>query len=130
MLLAEGQLADSPDLGILDTPSKSATISRRKSRKTGKGQQLGVGKTYRLQGLLDLLGEGPGLDGDDGRRGLGIVGNVRAALAAEDAVHGLARGADVGVALGGARDGHLVLLEDSDEGWRVLAEPSCVGVWE
>ena len=46
------------------------------------------------------------------------MGNGRAALAAEDAVHGLARGADASPALGGAGDVHLVLLEDGDEGWR------------
>lgn len=49
------------------------------------------------------------------------MGDGRAALAAEDAVHGLAGGAHAGPALGGAGDGHLVLLEDSDEGWAVLA---------
>lgn len=43
----------------------------------------------------------------------------RAALAAEDTVDGLARGTDASPALGGARDGQLVLGDDSDESCKV-----------
>lgn len=76
--------------------------------------------TYRLQVLLLLPVERPGLDGDDLGRRVRVVCNGRAALAAEDAVDGVARGAGAGPALGWARDGHLVLLEDGDEGCGLL----------
>lgn len=45
----------------------------------------------------------------------------RTALAAEDTVNGLARGTDTSPALGRARDGKLVLGDDSDESYRVVA---------
>lgn len=85
VLLAEGQLADGPDLGV------------------------------GLQGLLVLVVEGTGLDGNDGRGGFGVVGNGRAAVATEDAVHRLARAADTGPALGGALNLELLLQGNEDE---------------
>ena len=89
VLLAEGQLADGPDLGV------------------------------GLQGLFVLVVEGAALDGNDGRGGLGVVGDRRTAVAAEDAVHGLARAAHTGPALGGALNLDLVLEGNKDECWRV-----------
>lgn len=76
------------------------------------GPDLGVG----LEGLLVLVVERTGLDGNNGRSGLGVVGDGRAAVAAEDAVDGLARAADAGPALGGAVDRELVLEGNEDEG--------------
>lgn len=76
--------------------------------------------TYRLQVLLLFLIERPSLDGDNLGRRFWVVRNGRAALAAEDAVNRLARGAGVGIALCRARDVHLVLLENGDEGCEVV----------
>lgn len=77
----------------------------------------GLGRqAYGLEGLLVLDGEGTGLQGDDWGGGLGVVVDGRAALAAEDTVDGLAGGTDTSPALGGARDGELVLGDDSYEG--------------
>lgn len=72
--------------------------------------------TYRLQGLLCLDLKRAALHGDDIGGGVRVVGDGRPALAAEDAVDGVARRALAGPAFGGARDGHLVLLADEDEG--------------
>lgn len=72
--------------------------------------------TYRLQGLLDLGVEGAALEGDDGGRGVGIVGDGRAALLAEPAPDGLARGALALPLLDGAVHGELVLEDDAYEG--------------
>lgn len=103
-LLAEGKLADGPDLGVLGRLSVcSPCVPRVRSQ------------TYRLQVLLDLGVEGTGLQGDDGRGSLGVVGNGRAALGAEDAVDGLSRATILGVGLGGAGDGQRVLGDDGDQ---------------
>lgn len=76
-----------------------------------------TGWTNRLKLLLDLGIQSAALDGNDLGRGVRVVGNGRAALAAEDAVHGLARGALAGPRLGRAVDGELVLGDDDHEGW-------------
>jgi hypothetical protein len=73
-------------------------------------------ETHGLQLLLVLAAEGTALEGNDRGRGVGVVGNGRAALGAEDAVDVLARGALAGVALGVAGDGELVLGDYDDEG--------------
>jgi hypothetical protein len=86
VLLAEWQLADRPDLRI------------------------------RLQLFLQLRVEAPGLHSDDGRGGVGVVSNGRAALGAEDAVDGFARASHSGPALGGALDRKLVFEDHGDEG--------------
>lgn len=67
VLLAEGQLADGPDLGV------------------------------RLQRLLELDVERAALHGDDFGGGIRVVGQRRTALGAEDAVHGVAGAALAGV---------------------------------
>lgn len=72
-------------------------------------------KTYRLQGLLDLAVESTGLEGDDGRGSLRVMGNGRTALGAEDAVNGQARAASLGVGLGRTVDGQRVLGDDGDQ---------------
>jgi hypothetical protein len=90
VLLAEGELADGPDLGV------------------------------RLEGLLNLGVEGAGLEGDDLGGGVGVVGNGRAAVGAEEAPDGLAGGALALPLLDGAVDGELVLGNDGDESYILL----------
>lgn len=87
MLLAEGQLADGPNFGI------------------------------GLEGLLDLGGEGTGLEGDDLGGRVGVVGNGRATVGAEDAVHGVPGATLAGPGLGGAVEGQLVLGDDGDQSY-------------
>lgn len=72
--------------------------------------------SHRLEVLLDLGIEGATLDGDDLGCGLGIVGDWRAALGAEESPDGLARAARALVLLDGAVDGQLVLRDNADEG--------------
>lgn len=88
VLLAEGQLADGPDLGI------------------------------GLEGLFDLGGEGTGLEGDDLGGRIGVVGNGGATFGAEDAVHGIAGATLAGPGLGGAVKDQLVLGDDGDQSCR------------
>lgn len=72
--------------------------------------------THRLEVLLNLRIQGAGLEGDDVRGALRVVGDGAAALGAEDAVDGLARGSDAGPRFGRSLDGELVLGDDGDEG--------------
>lgn len=115
VLLAEGELADGPDLGILAGSVNFFTTMQRV-----------VGDTHRLEVLLQLSLESTGLEGDDLGRGIGVVGDGGAALGAEETVDNLSGGAlGAGVGLDGAVDGELVLENDSDKGWCVrLAESS------
>ena len=76
-----------------------------------------VTATYGLQSLLNLRVQGTGLEGDDLGRGIGVVGDRRATLGAEDAVDGVAGGALASPALGGAVDGQLVLGDDRNQGY-------------
>jgi len=85
LLLAEWQLANGPDLGI------------------------------RLELLLVLVAQSTALKGNDLGRRIGVVSDRGAALAAEDAVDRLARGALARPALGGAIEVELVLGDDDDE---------------
>lgn len=85
VLLAEGELADSPDLDS------------------------------RLEGLLDLGVKGTGLEGNDLGGGIGVVGNGRTALGAEDTVDGISGAALAGPGLGGTVDGQISLLDDGDQ---------------
>lgn len=85
MLLAEGKLADGPDFGV------------------------------RLQCLLDLCIQRPGLDSNYFRSCLRIMGNGRPAFGAEYTVDGLARGALSGPAFDRAFDGELLLWDDGNE---------------
>lgn len=71
--------------------------------------------TYRLQVLLDLGVQSTGLESDDRGRSVGVVGNGRAALGAEDTVDGLAGGAVLCEALGRAVEGQGVLGDDGNE---------------
>lgn len=75
MLLAEGQLADGPDLRV------------------------------GLEGLLDLGVQGSGLDGDDLRGRVRVMGDRGAAVGAEPAPDGLATAACPFPFLQGAGDG-------------------------
>ena len=86
-LLAEGQLADGPDLGV------------------------------GLERLLDVAVERAALEGDDLGRRVRVVGDRGAALGAEEAPDALAGAALALVLLDGAVDGELVLGDDADEGW-------------
>lgn len=72
--------------------------------------------TYRLEVLLQLGVEGTGLEGDDLGGGIGVVGDGRAALGAEEAVDDVTgRALGARVLLDGAVDGELVLGDDGDE---------------
>lgn len=71
--------------------------------------------TYRLQGLLDLSVQSTGLQSDNLRGRIGVVGNGRATLGAEDAVDGVARATLARPGLGGAGDGQSGLGNDGDE---------------
>ena len=75
--------------------------------------------THRLEVLLDLGIEGTSLQGDDLRSGIGVVGDGRTALAAEETVDNVAgRALGTGVGLDRAVDGELVLLDNSNESFR------------
>jgi hypothetical protein len=86
LLLAEGKLADGPDLGV------------------------------GLQVLLNLRIKSTSLESNNGRCRIWVVRDRGAALAAEETVDGLARGAGAGPLLDGAVDGELVLGDDGNEG--------------
>lgn len=73
--------------------------------------------TYRLQILLDLGVQGTSLQGDDLGSSIGVVGNRRATLGAEDAVDGMAGRALAGPSLGGAVDCQSGLGDDSDQSY-------------
>lgn len=75
------------------------------------------GATHRLQCLLDLGVEGSALQSNDLWGRIGVVGNRRATLRAEDTVDGLAGRALSSPALGGTVDGKLVLWNDDNEGF-------------
>lgn len=106
-LLAEGELADSPDLGVLQS-----NVSRQPWLCI-----LHSGLTYRLQVLLDLGVQGTSLQSDDLGSSIGVVGNRRAALGAEDAVDGVARRSLAGPGLGGAVDSQSGLGDDSNQSY-------------
>lgn len=76
------------------------------------GPDLGI----RLESLLDLRVQRTGLDSDDLRRGVGVVGDGRAAFRAEDSVDILARGALARPRLGGTAELQLVFWDDGNEG--------------
>lgn len=103
VLLAEGKLAGSPDLDLLYIVSVIVQI------------QIIAMVTYGLQSLLDLSVEGTGLDSNDLGGGVGVVGDRRATLGAEDAVDSVAGRTLTSPALGGAIDGQLVLGHDGNE---------------
>jgi hypothetical protein len=73
-------------------------------------------RTYGLQLLLDLGVESTALESDDRRGRVRVVGDRGAALGAEDAVDGLARGAHARPALCGTVHRQLILEDDADEG--------------
>jgi hypothetical protein len=87
VLLAEGELADGPDLGV------------------------------GLEGLLDLGGEGTSLQSDDLGSGIGVVSDGRATVGAEEAVHVIAGATLASPLLDGAVDGQLILENDGDQGY-------------
>lgn len=100
----ERQLASGPDLGVLFILAFFFEETRQ--------------ATYGFQCLLDLSVESTGLEGDNRGRGLGVMGDGRAALAAEDTVDRLARRAIAGVGLGRTVQFQKVLGDDGDEGCR------------
>lgn len=79
---------------------------------------VGKRKTNRLQVLLDLGVEGTGLERNNLRGSIGVVGNGRAALGAEESVDGVSRSGRAGPLLDGAVDGEGGFGDDGDEGWR------------
>lgn len=107
VLLAEGKLAGSPDLDVLYIVSVIVQVQII--------AQIIALVTYGLQSLLDLSVEGTGLDSDDLGGGIGVVGDRRATLGAEDAVDSVAGRTLTSPALGGAIDGQLVLGHDGNE---------------
>lgn len=79
-----------------------------------------ISNTYRLESLLDLSIQSTSLQSDDLGSRIGVVGNGRATLGAEDAVDGVTGAALASPALGGAVDGQLVLGDNSDQGYYSL----------
>lgn len=73
--------------------------------------------TYRLQVLLDLSVQSTSLQSDDLGGSIGVVGNGRATLGAEDTVDGMARRSLAGPSLGGAVDSQSGLGDDSDQSY-------------
>lgn len=80
-LLAERKLANGPDLGVLLWGQISIDANN---------LGLDCRGTYRLEVLLDLGVESTGLQSDDLRGGIGVVGDGRAALGAEETVDNVA----------------------------------------
>lgn len=74
--------------------------------------------TNRLQGLLDLGVESATLEGNDLGSTIGVVGDGRSALGAEESVDGVSRGGGAGPLLDGAVDGERGLGDDDDESCR------------
>ncbi len=79
----------------------------------------GVDLRARLQALLDIGGEAAGLERDNFWRRIGVVGNGRATVAAEDSVHRLTGRAGSSVRLGRAGDGYFGFGNDGDERYRL-----------
>ena len=72
--------------------------------------------SHGLEVLLDLRVESTGFQGDDLGGGIGVVGDGRATLGAEETVDNVARGSlGARVLLDGAIDGELILWDDSDK---------------
>lgn len=78
-------------------------------------RQFRIGDTYRLEGLLDLSVQSTSLQSNDLGSRIGVVGNGRATLGAEDAVDRVAGATLASPALGGAVDGQLGLGDDGDQ---------------
>lgn len=74
-------------------------------------------KTYRLELLLQLGLKGAGLESNDLGGGIGVVGDGRAALGAEESVDGVSGGGRAGPLLDGAVDGQRGFGDDGDESW-------------
>jgi hypothetical protein len=86
VLLAEGELADGPDLGV------------------------------GLEGLLDLGRQGTRLQSDDFGGGIRVVGDGRTTVGAEEAVHIIAGATLASPLLDRAVDGQLILEDDCNQG--------------
>lgn len=108
MLLAERQLAHSPDLRVLQLNVSSNIPLEVKDNSQGSVS------TYRLKVPLDLRVQRACLEGNDLRSGIGIMGNGRATFRAEDAVDVEARRSLAGVPLDRALDDEFVLGDDGD----------------
>lgn len=73
--------------------------------------------TYRLEVLLDLVVQSTSLQSDDLRGRIGVVGNRRATLRAEDTVNSIAGRALPRPGLGGTVDGQRVLGDNDDQSY-------------
>lgn len=71
--------------------------------------------TNRLQGLLDLGVESAALEGNDLGSTIGVVGDGRSALGAEESVDCVSRGGGAGPLLDGTVDGERGLGDDDNE---------------
>lgn len=76
-----------------------------------------MGKTNRLQELLNLAIESAGFENANGSVTCRLVGDGRAALGAEESVDIVSRVGLAGPLLDGAVDGQLVPGDDGDESW-------------
>ena len=110
MLLAEWKLTDSPDFGVLN---RHIALAGEAKRKLSCHQD--IRGSYRLQGLLDLHIKGSGLQGDDLRGSVWVVGNRGTALRTEKSVNCFARRSFSCVTLDGSIDCQLVLRYYCDE---------------
>lgn len=104
VFLAERQLANGPDLGILFR----SVVSRARGIR---------GQAHRLERLLDIAVQRASLDGNDFRGRIGVMGNGRAALRTEDTVDSMARRAVAGVLFGRAINSQLGLGNDGNKGF-------------
>lgn len=113
VLLAERELANSPNLGVLIKPCQPQPMRRGTYCLTAKNA-VDVG-THRLQVLLQLRVQSTALECNDLGSGIWVVGNWRAALRAEEAVDGFARGSLARPLLDRAIDRELVLGDDANQ---------------
>lgn len=113
VLLAKGQLSNSPNLSVLECISSLQYLDHKM-----RGETI----THRLQVLLQLRVQSTGLEGNDLRSSIGVMSNGGAALGAEKAMDVFPRGAFAGPFLDGAFDGELVFGDDGDEGCSLVSE--------
>lgn len=112
LLLAKRQLADCPDLGVLENVRIFLVVNTAQRRWVDFD-------TYRLQ-ILALLGfKSTTLQSNDFGGRIGIVGYGRAALGAEQAMNIFTGRTFATVLLDWAIDGELVFGDDYDKRWMI-----------